>query len=136
MGPRAALGESFDGLDWNRDLSPENFYTISTDAHIDDLVILLLCADKNAAGTAHLEALFDQNLLVAGGYAMGHHPGGAASGGGAGGGIVSVIKRHAGMQSGLGIDGFPAHKVKELSTAAGEIFGGAVEIEAKFLDRL
>ena len=50
----------FDLLDRERDFAAENFYTISTDTHIDHLVILLIIlfggANKNAAGTVHLRA--------------------------------------------------------------------------------
>jgi hypothetical protein len=117
----------------------ENFYTISTDTHIDDMVILplvRLCgANKNAAGTVHFETLLDQDLLVAGGNAVRDHPGGAASRGGTGGGVVTVVENHAGVETGFGIDSFAANKVKKLSAAARQIFGGTFEIEAEFLQR-
>jgi len=53
-GRRTATVACFDALDRDRDFSAENFYTISTDTHIDDMVILSLVrlcgANKNVAG--------------------------------------------------------------------------------------
>ena len=139
MGGEPRLSQCFDALDRDRDFSAENFYTISTDTHIDDMVILplvRLCgANKNVAGTVHLKTLLDQDLLVAGGNSVRNHPGRAASRGGTGGRIVSVVKDHAGVETGFPIDSFAANKVQELSTAAREIFGGTVEIEPEFLRR-
>ena len=47
----------------------KNFHTISTDTHIDNMVIVQIIylrgAHKNAAGTVHLETLLDHYLLVA-----------------------------------------------------------------------
>src|SRR5208282_2057380 len=127
-------------LDGERDFTTENFYTISTDTHIDHLVILpivLLCgANKNAAGTMHFEPLLDQDLLIARSNAVRNHPGGAASGGRSSGRIFSVVKNHAGVEAGFGIDGFAANKIEESPSAAREIFGSAVEIEAEVLQRL
>ena len=83
-------------LERERDFAAENFYTISTDTHIDDLVITGLRrlggAHKYAARTVHFEALLDQNRLVAGRDAVAHHPGGAASGRRAGGRISPLWK--------------------------------------------
>ena len=133
------LARCFDALDRNRDFTAENFHTISTDTHIDDMVILPIIqpggANENATGTVHFQALLDQNLLLAGSNAVRDHPRGTASGGGSGGGIVSVVKNHASVEAGLGIDGFAANKVKEFSATRREIFGGAVEIEAQLLQR-
>ena len=69
-------------------------------------------AEKYAAGTVHFEALLDQDLLIAGRNGVRDHPGGAASGGGPGGRIFSVVKEHAGVEAGFGIDGFAANKIK------------------------
>lgn len=81
------LSQRFTLLDRDRDLAAENFYTISTDAHIDNIVmpdvmsdgILALQvsrgANKNAAGTVHFEALLDQDLFVARSNAVRHRPG-------------------------------------------------------------
>jgi len=55
------LAQRFDPLDGERDFTAENFHTISTDTHIDHLVILpiilLRDANKNATGTVHFDAL-------------------------------------------------------------------------------
>src|SRR5208283_2023336 len=126
----------FISSDRDSDFTAENFYTISTDTHIDHLVILLAGAHKNATGTVHFQPLLDQNLLLARGHAMGNHPSRAASGGGARGGIVSAIKKHAGVEAGFGVDRFAANEVKELSAARREIFAAAAEIKAKILQRL
>jgi hypothetical protein len=124
---RPRLARCFDLIyDRDRNFTAQNFYTISTDTHIDHLVIVLAFgAHKNATGTVHFEALLDQNLLLARRHAMGDHPGGAASGGRTGGGIVAVVKNHAGVEAGFGIDGFAANEVKELSAERCEIFGAA-----------
>jgi hypothetical protein len=50
---------SFGALARNCDFTAKNFYTISTDTHIGNLVILLASANENAAGAVHFEALFD-----------------------------------------------------------------------------
>ena len=63
---RAATGAEFGGLVGQSDFSAQNFYTISTDTHIDDLVILLRGAHKNATRTVHFHPLFDENALLAG----------------------------------------------------------------------
>ncbi len=96
---------------------------------------LLCSANKNATGTTHLEALLDQNVLVAGGHVVCNHPGGAASGGGPGGRIVSIVKNHAGVESRFGVDGLATNEIKEFAAAASEIFSGAVKIEAELLYR-
>jgi hypothetical protein len=44
----------------NRHLAAQNFHTISTDTHIDHLVIPLRGAHKNAARAVHFESLFDR----------------------------------------------------------------------------
>ena len=127
-------------LDGNRNFAAENFHTISTDTHIDNMVITPTVlpvivpgrANKNAAGSVHFETLLDQNLLVAGSNSVRNHPGGAASRRRTGRRIVSVVKDHAGVKTGLRIDSFAANKVQKLSPAAREIFGGTVEIEAEF----
>src|SRR6266446_1846816 len=133
---RAATVAHFAALDGERDFRAENLHTISTDTHIDDFVIALCGANKNAAGTVHFQALLDQNPLIAGNYTVCHHPGGAASGGGPGGWIVSVVKDHAGVEAGFRVDGFAANKIKELAAAQREIFAAAVYIEAEILQRL
>src|SRR5712692_3199028 len=133
---RAATVARFDALDGERSFSAENLHTISTDTHIDDFVITLGGANKNAAGTVHFQALLDQNPLLAGNHAVRHHPGGAASGGGPGGRIVSVVKDHAGVEAGFRVDGFAANKVEELPAAQREIFAATVDIEAEALQRL
>jgi hypothetical protein len=121
-----------------RDLAAEHFYTISTDTHIDDMVILPGVfsggANEDATGTVHFEPLLDQNLFVAGGNAVRHHPGGATSGGGTGGGIVSIVKNHAGMETGLGIYGLAANEIKEFSATPRKIFGGTIEIKTELLE--
>jgi hypothetical protein len=122
----------------------KNFYTISTDTHIDDMVITLVVvsialarrAHKNVAGTVHFEALLDQNLLIASSDAVRDHPRGTTSGGGPCCRIVSVVKNHTGVKAGFGIDSFAANKVKEFPAAAREIFRSAIDIEAKDLQRL
>src|SRR5580658_9471780 len=115
------------------DFTAENFHTISTDTHIDHLVILLVDAlggaNKNPARAVHFEPLLDQNPLLAGCNAVRHHPGGAASGGGTGRGIVPVVKNHASMEPSFGIDGFAANEIKEFSAARCKVFGGAHEIK-------
>ena len=77
---KAAAVAAFQDLFGERDFAAENFYTISTDTHIDYLVISLRGAHKNATGTVHFEALLDQDALLAGGHAVGDHPRGATSG--------------------------------------------------------
>lgn len=138
--PEPRLARCFDALNRNRDFTVENFYTISTDTHIDNMVILPTLlpggANENAARTVHFEALLDQNPLLAGGNGVRDHPGGAAAGGGPSGRIFSVVKNHAGVQSGPGVDGLAANKVKELSAAGREVLGGAVEIKAEVLQCL
>src|SRR5271165_6833800 len=105
---KAVTGVRFDALDRDRDFPSENFYTISTDTHIDDLVILpiilLRGANKNTTGTVHFESLLDQNLLLAGRDTVRHHPGGAASGGRTGSRIVAAVKNHPRVQTGFRID--------------------------------
>src|SRR5229473_8330024 len=133
---RAATVVRFDALRGERDFSAENLHTISTDTHIDDFVITLGGANKNAAGTVHFQALLDQNPFIAGNHAVRNHPGGAASGGGTGGRIVSVVKDHAGVEAGFRVNGFAANKVKELAAARREIFAATVDIEAEVLQRL
>jgi hypothetical protein len=136
-GRKPRQSQCFDALDGERDFTAKNFYTISTDTHIGDMVILPILllggANKYAAGAVHFEALLDQNLLIAGSKGVRHHPGRAASGGGPGRRIVSVVKNHTGVEAGFRIDSFAANKVKELSAATREIFGGAGEIEAEVL---
>src|SRR5258708_36853370 len=133
------LSQRFVPLKDDGELTAENFHTISTDVHIDHLVIMPVIqlgrANENAAGTVHFEALLDQNLLLAGSNAVRDHPGGAASGGGACGRVVSIVKDHTGMEAGFRIDGLAAHKVKEFSAATRKIFSGAVEIKAEVLQR-
>src|SRR5208337_1317543 len=140
MGGEPRLSRRFDPLDRDRDFAAENFHTISTDTHIDHLVILpvvlLRGANKNAAGTVHFEALLDQNPLVTPGNTVRHRPRGTASGGGTCGRIFSAVKKHAGVEARLGIDGFAANKIKKPSATAFEILKSAFEIETKVLRRL
>src|SRR5260370_17653339 len=92
---RAATVAHFAALDGERDFSAENLHTISTDTHIDDFVITLCGANKNAAGTVHFQALLDQNPLLAANHAVRHHPGAAASAARPAGRIASVVTAHA-----------------------------------------
>jgi hypothetical protein len=67
------LERRFAPLDGNRNFAAENFHTISTDTHIDNMVITPIVlpviapggANKNAAGAVRLQNLLDQNPLVA-----------------------------------------------------------------------
>ena len=65
IGVRAATVQRFGPLDCEREFTAQNFHAISTDTHSDHLVILFRGANKNATGTMHLEALLDQNPLIA-----------------------------------------------------------------------
>src|ERR1035438_9676048 len=80
---RAATPVAYRSLDRQSNFTAENFYTISTDTHIDHLVIvlvILLCgAHENAARTVHFEALLDFYLLIARGHTVRDHPGRTAS---------------------------------------------------------
>ncbi len=76
---QAATGAEIRLAGRKRNFSAQNLHTISTDAHIDDLVIPLGGAHENATGTVHFDTLLDQNALVAGGNAVGNRPCGAAS---------------------------------------------------------
>src|ERR1019366_9748803 len=93
-------------------------------------------ANENAAGTVHFEALLDQNPLLAGGNGVRDHPSGAASGSGTGGRIFSVVKNHASVQAGFGVDRLATNKVKELSAAGRQVLGGAGGIKAEILQRV
>src|SRR3981189_1761324 len=81
---RATTAAAFSLLVREREFSAQNFYTLSTDTHIDHLVILLRRAHKNATRTVHCEAMFDPHALVAGRDTMRNHPGGATTCSGAG----------------------------------------------------
>ena len=122
--------------DVEREFGAKDFHTISTDTHIGDLVITPGGANENAAGTVHFEALLDQGLFIAGGDAVRDHPGGTAAGGRSGGGIFYVVEQHARMQAGFGVDGLAGNKVEELSSAAGQVFGGTILIDVERLKRL
>ena len=69
-------------LDGNRNFAAENFHTISTDTHIDNMVITPTVlpvivpgrANKNAAGSVHFETLLDQNPLAAWSQVAGRCP--------------------------------------------------------------
>ena len=134
------LSLCFDRLDCERDLAAKNFYTISTDTHIDHIVILTIFfsagAHKNAAGTVHFETLLDHHLLLALSNAMRDHPGGAAPRRRSGRRIVAVIKNHAGVDPGFRVDRFAADKVKKLPAGTDEIFARGIEIKAEFLNCL
>src|SRR5882724_10844316 len=108
---RAATTAAFCSHVGECQFAAENFYTISTDTHIDYLVIFLRGAHKNATRTVHFESLFDHYVLIAGGDAARNHPGSATSGCRAGRGVLAVVKKHAGVQPGLGIDGLAGDKV-------------------------
>src|SRR5208283_1423180 len=122
--------------DVEREFAAEDFHTISTDTHIDNLVITPRGADEDAAGTTHFQALLDQYLLIARGNAVGDHPSGTATGGGSGGRIFSVVEQHARMQARFGVDGLAGNEVEKLSLAAGQVFSGTALIEVKRLERL
>lgn len=141
--------QRFRSGDGECDLGAENFYTISTDTHIDDMVIVAVflrnirgCgglqggANKNIAGAVYFSSLLDENLLVARGEAVSNHPGGTASGSGTGCGIVSAIKNHAGVEAGFGVEGFAGDEVEKLSAGAREIFGSSFEVELEVLQSL
>src|SRR3981189_831134 len=80
-----------------REFAAQNFYTISTDTHIDHLVILLRGAHKNATGTVHFETLFDHYVLVARRDTMRHHPRGPTTRRRAGRRVLAVVEQHARM---------------------------------------
>ena len=134
------LSRCFDALDRDRNFTAENFHTISTDPHIGNMVILPIVllggANENAARTVHFQPLLDQNALLASGNGVRHHPSGAASGSGTGGRIFSVVKNHASVQAGFGVDRLATNKVKELSAAGREVLGGALGIKAEILQRV
>src|SRR5258706_3149730 len=62
---RAATTAAFCSHVGECQFAAENFYTISTDTHIDYVVIFLCGAHKNATRTVHFESLFDHYLLIA-----------------------------------------------------------------------
>src|ERR1017187_6030173 len=107
---RAATPVAYRSLDRQSNFTAENFYTISTDTHIDHLVIvleILLCrTHENAARTVHLEPLFDFHLLIARGHPVCDHPGRTASRRRTRRRILSVVENHARMQPRVGVDGF------------------------------
>jgi len=121
------LSQRFTLLDRDRDLAAENFYTISTDAHIDNIVmpdvmsdgILALQvsrgANKNAAGTVHFETLPIRTRSSLAAHAMGNHPGSAASRRRPGRRIRLRYKKSCAREVAFGIDGLAANEVKELS---------------------
>ena len=78
-GEQAHLSQRCAPLHLKCHFTVKNFYTISTDTHIDNLVIPPTTvpggAHKNTAGTVRFEALLNQDLLVASGNAVGNHPG-------------------------------------------------------------
>src|ERR1700722_18910107 len=106
--PKPRLSRRYAHSRSDRHFAAENFYTISTDTHIDDLVILrtttLRRAHKNAARTVHFEPLLNQHLLLARRNTVRNHPRGATTGGRTRRRIISVVKNHAGVQTSLVID--------------------------------
>jgi hypothetical protein len=94
---RATTAAAFSLLVREREFSAKNFHTISTDTHIDHLVILLRGAHKNATWTVHFETLFDHHVFVARSDTMRHHPGGTTTRSGSSRRIFAVVKQHAGM---------------------------------------
>src|ERR1039457_3960073 len=137
---RAATPVAYRSLDRQSNFTAENFYTISTDTHIDHLVIVLalpLCrTHENAAWTVHFEPLFDLHLLIAGGHTVRDHPGRAAARRRTRRRILSVIKNHARMQPRVGVDGFAADKIQKFSSAARQVFCRARHIDPETLQRL
>ena len=121
------------------DFTAEYFDTISTDTHIDHMVIMLVAmpggAYKNAAGPVHFESLFDQNLFIAGGNAMRHHPCRATSRRRPRSRIVAIVKNHARMQVGFRIHRLPTNEVKEFAAGAAQILSRTIEIESQPSDR-
>jgi hypothetical protein len=137
----APLGpQRFNPLERNANFAAKNFDTISTDAHIDNMVIVPCIlpggAHENAAGTVHFEPLLDHDAFIALSDAVRDHPRSTASSGRTGCGIVAVIKNHAGVEAGPGSDRFAANEIKEISSGARQIFGSAVEIEPELLQCL
>ena len=127
-------------LDRKCDFAAEYFDTISTDTHIDHMVIMLAAvprgAYKNVAGPVHFQSLLDQNLFIAGGDTMRDHPCGATSRRRSRSRIVPIVKNHARMQAGFRIHRLSANEVKEFPAGAPEILSGAIEIESEPSDRI
>ena len=61
---RVASGAVLRDLLGQSNFAAENFYTISTDAHIDYLVIFLRRAHKYAARAMNFQSLFDHYALI------------------------------------------------------------------------
>jgi len=117
-----------------KNFAPYYFDGAASDANVNYPVIVLRCADENAARSLHFDALFDENALVGVSYAVRDHPGSGAPGGRAGCRILSVVEKHARVQTGRRIDGLSSDEVEELASAALQILASALEINTQLLD--
>src|SRR5437660_9534585 len=91
-------------------------------------------ANKNPAGTLHLDALFDQNTFVRLGHSMLHHPRCGTAGSRTGCRIFAIIEEHARMQPGGWVNRLAGRAKEELSTRGAKKFRSTLLINLQSAD--
>jgi len=97
------------------EFSAQNFNNISTDPYINHSVIVSRGTNKNPAGPLHLDALLDHDTLIGPRNSMLNHPPGAATRCRASGRILSIVEKHARVNSRRRVNSLASNAEKKSS---------------------
>src|SRR6266545_220103 len=104
--------------------SAHDLNRVAAYAHVNHTVIASGSTNEDLAGSFHLKPLLDEHTLVRMGDPMSDHPRGSATSCRSGCRVLTVVEKHASVETGFWIDRLPGNEIKKLPSSAFKISAG------------